>query len=119
MRERVFFGGILLFATVAFALAPLVRRNVEISIAEHHLLHAAVLAGAVIAGIVFASADPRPRAGGAGWLLVALVAPVLAMLLMWPSEYAYFGTHPYGHVLEHLGLVALGALTGYGGPRYA
>jgi mono/diheme cytochrome c family protein len=119
VKERLSFAAILLFATVLFALAPLVRGNVEIPIAEHHLLHAAILAGAVLAGVLFASADQRARLGGAGWLLVALIAPVLAMLLMWPSEYAYFETHPYGHVLEHLGLVALGALTGYGGQRYA
>ncbi len=116
-RSRV--GGLALVATILFALAPLYRSGIEISTAQHHLLHAAMLAGAALSGILFAGSAARERPGGALWLVIAMVAPVLAMLLMWPSEYAYFETHPYGHVAEHLGLVLFGFTTGYAGQRYA
>lgn len=119
MRDRWVIAGIVLFATVLYASVPLVRGEVEIPTAEHHLLHAAMIAGGVLAGIMFVGKRSRERAGGAGWLIAALVIPVLAMLLMWPSEYAYFEMHRYGHTVEHFGLVLCGLLTGYCGQRYS
>ncbi|MEO6835257.1 MAG: cytochrome c [Candidatus Tumulicola sp.] len=119
MKERSLIAAIVLFATVLFGLAPLVRPGVEIPTAQHHLLHAVMLGGAALAGILFAGGAARERPSGAGWLVVAMIAPVFAMLLMWPSEYAYFETHRFGHVLEHFGLVFFGVLTGYAGQRYA
>jgi len=119
MNPRVTMGGIALFATVLYALAPIVRGNVEIPIAQHHLFHAAMIAGAAFSGILIAGWQHRERRGAAGWLLAALIAPVAAMLLMWPSEYSYFELHPWGHVAEHFGLVGLGFLTGYSGQQYA
>lgn len=110
---------LVLLATVLFALAPLVRGRVEIPTAQHHLLHAVMLAGAALSGVLFAGSSARERRSGAGWLVVAMVTPVLAMLLMWPSEYAYLETHPYGHAVEHGGLIFFGFVTGYGGQRYA
>ena len=106
-----------LAAVVLFALAPLVLGAEEIPTARHHFLHAVMLAAAAFAGILLAGRSRR--AGNAGWLVIAMVSPVIAMLLMWPSEYAYFETHRYGHVLEHLALIGCGFLTGYGGQRYA
>src|SRR5665213_1643645 len=111
---------LVLLATVAFALAPLVRPNVaELPIPLHHLLHAMMIAGGALSGILLAGRMARERGSGTVWLVVAILAPVFAMLLMWPSAYSYLETHPYGHVVEHLGLVVLGLLTGYGGQRYA
>lgn len=119
MNKRIVAATILLVATVAFALAPLFRAAVAIPIPVHHVLHAIMIAGAALAGILFAGSQARERRAGAPWLLVAVFAPVFAMLLMWPSEYSYFEQHRYGHVAEHLGLMFMGLLAGYGGQRYA
>ncbi|HVA26922.1 MAG TPA: c-type cytochrome [Candidatus Baltobacteraceae bacterium] len=119
MNKRSVAASIVLLATVAFALAPIFRGAVEIPIPVHHVLHAMMIAGAALAGILFAGSLERERRAGAPWLIVAMFAPVFAMLLMWPSEYSYFETHPYGHVAEHLGLMFLGFIAGYAGQRYA
>lgn len=117
MKERRVVGAIVLGATFLFSLAPLVRGG-DLPTAEHHLLHAAILAGAAFAGILFASTTtPSPRR--MAWLIAALVAPMVAMLLMWPSEYAFFEQHKFGHVLEHLGILVCGFVSGYGGQRFA
>jgi hypothetical protein len=110
---------VILVATILFALVPLFRGRVELPTAQHHLVHAAMLAGAALAGILFAGESARERRSGAAWLVIAMIAPVLAMLAMWPSSYSYFETHSYGHVGEHLALIFLGFVTGYGGQRYA
>lgn len=109
---------IVLAGAIVIALVPLVRAG-ELPTAQHHLFHAFLLALAALSGILFAEASAPPARKPGMWLVVAMVAPVLAMALMWPSEYSYFDTHRFGHVGEHLGLVALGVLTGYGGQRYA
>lgn len=119
MNKRPIAAPIVLLATVLFSLAPLVRGGVELPVAEHHLLHAVMLAGAALAGILFVGSPTRVRPGSPAWLLVAMLAPLPAMLLMWPSDYAYLETHAFGHVVEHLGLVGLGFVTGYAGQRYA
>jgi len=118
MKERRVIAGLVLFATVLFALVPVIRRGAELPTAQHHFVHALMLAGAALSGILFAG---RTRGGrrGAVWLVIATLVPALAMLLMWPSKYAYFETHPYGHLTEHLALVVLGFLAGFGGERYA
>ncbi len=119
MKRQTIVATIILLATVAFALAPLFRRNVDIPIPVHHALHAVMMAGAALAGILFAGSSARERRSGAAWLIVAIFAPVFAMLLMWPSEYSFFEMHPNGHVAEHLGLMFLALVAGYGGQRYA
>jgi len=119
MNRRSIAATILLLATIAFALAPLYRSAVDIPIPVHHVLHAVMMAGTALAGILFAGSLARERRSGAPWLLVAMFAPVFAMILMWPSEYSYFELHPYGHIAEHLGLIFLGFAAGYGGQRYA
>lgn len=60
-----------------------------------------------------------PRQGKTAWLVAAVVTPMLAMFLMWPSEYALFERSPLLHATQHLGLVGLGFLTGYAGQRFA
>lgn len=112
-------AGVILIATVVFALAPLYRTGVDMPIPLHHVLHAMMIAGAALAGILFAGSSARERRSGAPWLVIAILAPVFAMLLMWPSKYSYFEMHPSGHVLEHLALMLMGFLAGYGGQRYA
>lgn len=112
-------AALLLLATILFALVPIARGKAEMPTTHHHLLHAAMLAGAALSGIFFANLPLVSRTRREIWLVAAMIAPVLAMLLMWPSEYSYFDSHPYGHTLEHLGLVLLGFVTGYGGQQYA
>lgn len=119
MTKQTIVATAILLAVLVFALAPLYRPDVDIPIPLHHALHAVMIAGAALAGILLAGSSARERRSGAGWLIVAMFTPVLAMLLMWPSEYSYFELHPYGHVVEHLGLIALGFATGYSGQRYA
>ncbi|HEY9085871.1 MAG TPA: hypothetical protein VIN40_08080 [Candidatus Tyrphobacter sp.] len=118
MNPRATVGGVVLIATILFALAPLYRGGPEPSTPVHHLLHALMIAGAAFSGILFAGSHPYGRPGVL-WLLLAIVAPLLAMLLMWPSEYVYFETHRYGHLAEHAGLMLCGFATGYAGQRYA
>ncbi|HVS46111.1 MAG TPA: c-type cytochrome [Verrucomicrobiae bacterium] len=119
MNRQSIAATMILLATVAFALAPLYRSAVDIPIPLHHVIHAVMMAGAALAGILFAGFLARERRSGAPWLVVSMFAPVFAMLLMWPSEYSYFERHPYGHIVEHLGLIFLGFVAGYGGQRYA
>ncbi len=119
-RSRKTVAVILAIVSFAVALGPLVRGDLEIPTGLHHLLHAGAIAIAAACGLMFA-APPPP---GSAWenpkcLAVAVGAPILAMVLMWPSEYAWLERHPLGHVAEHLGLVVLGFASAYGGQRYA
>ncbi len=119
MKRRAL-GGIVLGLTILFALAPVYRGQAEIPVRVHHLLHAVVLIGAALSGLLIAqpriSAPSRMRTA---WLVLCVVAPMLAMLLMWPSEYSPLEKLPAAHTAEHLGLVVFGFLTAYAGQQYA
>ncbi|MHB8146445.1 MAG: c-type cytochrome [Vulcanimicrobiaceae bacterium] len=117
-RQRIVASAIL-GITIVGALVPLVRGAVELPIAQHHLLHAALIAGGLLSALLFAAPSRERGAGHYGWLLLAVLSPIAAMMLMWPSEYAWFEQHPGGHVIEHLGIVGFGFATGYAGQRYA
>ena len=118
MSRRGIGVAVLALAALA-ALVPLVDRHAELPIWQHHLLHAGLMAGGALAGILI-SARPRDTSGGSAfWLLPALLAPMLAMFAMWPSAYNYFEAHPSGHVLEHLVLIALAVLATTAAERYA
>jgi mono/diheme cytochrome c family protein len=108
-----------LAVTVASAVLPPILGAGDLPTAQHHLVHSALIAGAVVAGVLFAVPSRDTQTGYYGWLLLTTLAPIAAMLLMWPSEYAWFELHPAGHAVEHLGLVGLGFVTGYAGQRYA
>jgi mono/diheme cytochrome c family protein len=108
-----------LAVTVAGAVLPPLLGAADLPTAQHHLAHSALIAGAVFAGVLFALPSRDTQVGHYGWLLTATLAPIAAMLLMWPSKYTWFEVHPAGHVVEHLGLVGLGFLSGYAGQRYA
>ncbi|HXP92536.1 MAG TPA: cytochrome c [Candidatus Binatia bacterium] len=120
MNGRAMIAGVIGVLTLLFALAPLYRGEVELPTAEHHLLHAAIVTGAALSGVLaWNPAFARTSRLAPLWLLIAICAPILAMFLMWPSEYAFLDRHPGGHAIEHLGLVGLGFVTGYSGQRYA
>jgi mono/diheme cytochrome c family protein len=116
-RPRVV-GLIVLGVAVLFAGLPLLRGPVELPVTQHHLLHAALLVGAALAGVLCGRRDALRRAAPA-WIVLAMIAPILAMLLMWPSDYSFFEQHPAGHALEHVGIIACGFLAGFAGERFA
>lgn len=118
MKARML-GCAVLVLTLSFALAPLYRGNVEFPVRVHHLLHAVILVGAALAGLLIARRSAAPLAVRAVWLVASIVAPLLAMLLMWPSDYSPLEKLPAAHTLEHLGLLLLGFLTAYAGQLYA
>lgn len=117
MKSRRISAWAVLIATIVFALAPLYRSG-DVSIPVHHFLHVVMLAGAALAALLFTAPAALQR-GKAPWLIAAVVTPILAMFLMWPSEYALFERSPRLHAAQHLGLVSLGFVTGYAGQRYA
>ncbi len=84
----------------------------------HHLLHVIMLVGAGVSALLLTSPVTLSR-GRAPWLVLSIVSPLLAMFLMWPSDYSVFERSPMLHVAQHLGLVFFGFLTGYAGQRYA
>lgn len=118
MRNARSIGVIVLGVTVLLGILPLLRGPVELPVTQHHLLHAILLVGAALAGVLCGRRNVLRRPSPA-WIVVAMIAPMLAMLLMWPSGYSYFERHPAGHALEHIGIVACGFLAGFAGERFA
>ncbi|MCO5173109.1 MAG: cytochrome c [Trueperaceae bacterium] len=91
------------------------------SIKDHHLQHLWFLIGGGLWGIALARwlARRRPvRDPQGAWLFPALLAPMTAMFLMWPSAYPYVEARPLLHASMHLVFVALGALTTFAGYQY-
>ncbi len=119
MSGKRIIGWVILALTVLVALVPLVRGSADIPIAQHHLIHAALIAGGLLSALLLATPSRDIAVGHYGWLLLAVFSPFAAMLLMWPSEYAWYERHASGHILEHLGILGLGFTTGYAGQRYA
>ncbi len=119
MKPQRILGWVVLALSVLFALGPLVRGAMELPTAQHHVLHAALLAGAMISALLLSKPSRDTSAGHYAWLLIAIFAPLATMMLMWPSEYVWFERHPGGHAVEHLGLVILGFATAYAGQQYA
>ncbi|MDH2909232.1 MAG: hypothetical protein HKL92_07345 [Candidatus Eremiobacteraeota bacterium] len=118
MKRRPF-GIAVLVVTLLAACFPLLDRHAELPIWQHHLLHAGLIAGGALGGIFITARERGSQGGSAFWLLPALFAPMLAMFAMWPSAYSYFEVHPYGHVLEHLVLIALAYLATTAAETYA
>jgi len=103
------FGILVLAVTLAAALVPFLDRHAELPIWQHHLLHAGLLAGGALAGVFITARARGSQGGSAFWLVPALLAPMVAM----------FEVHPYGHVLEHLVLIALAYLATASAESYA
>ena len=118
MKTRLL-GWAILALTVLLALAPAYRGQAEIPVREHQLLHAVILVGAALSGLLLARRGAAATSARAVWLVASIVAPMLAMLLMWPSEYSPLEKLPAAHVFEHFGLLLLGFLTAYAGQQYA
>lgn len=118
MRSRAL-GYIVLGLTLMFALAPLYRPEVEFPVRLHHLLHTVILIGAALSGLLIVRRGPARITARAAWLIISIVAPLLAMFLMWPSEYSPLEKLRSAHAFEHLGLLLFGFLTAYAGQQYA
>lgn len=117
MSARRLAAWAILAATIVFALAPLYRSG-DVPVPIHHLLHVIVLAGGAVSALLLTATAARRRET-VGWLVIAVVTPLLAMFLMWPSEYAVFERSPLLHAAQHLALMGLSFTTGYAGQRYA
>ncbi len=99
----------------AAAFLPAVVTYSATSTRAHHLDHAAIFLFGGLLGLlagatpVFQVEDLPPRGGA---LTVALLAPVGMLLAMTPSIYEPLERHTAEHVLYHIGIVALGLVTG-------
>ncbi len=117
MNQRRILALVILGGTVLFTLAPLFR-NEDVSVPLHHFFHVLMIVGASVSAWLFARPNETPARRNMGWLILAVVSPLFAMFLMWPSDYSIFERAPALHVFQHLGLVFLGFVTGYAGQRY-
>jgi hypothetical protein len=101
-----------------FSFLPAVADASEGNTGYHHLLHASeFLLGAAV-GLILASLQGvhsrlDSRAVDLG-LAAAILAPVLMMLSMLPAVYELLDHRPALHFLYHVGIAALGVLTGLG-----
>lgn len=108
----------------AFAVLLAARSLTEgprtIDVRKHHLVHAVLIIGGAASALALATASPRPapRPERPGWLVPALLAPLVGMVLMVPTFYPYLNTHPLAHSLAHLGFVVAGFVTAGCGERY-
>jgi len=101
-----------------FAFLPPIGRAAEQSTQYHHLLHAGQFLLGVTVGVLVASLPAvfgRLRSRHSHLGIVAVVAaPAGMMLAMTPSIYAPLDHRPALHFLYHLGIAALGVVTGLG-----
>jgi hypothetical protein len=106
-------------ATVAvFAFLPGVQEASEVSTQFHHLAHAAqFFLGAAVGAAIGSSPSLYPRLAsrwsGLG-LAAAILAPAAMLMLMIPGVYGDLDNDATLHGAYHLGIAALGAITGLG-----
>jgi hypothetical protein len=112
-------GTAVAIAVVAsFALLPGISAATEGDVPMHHLAHAVQYLYGIALGIAFGSTPSifrrlAPRWTGAA--IAAVIAASAAMLLaMIPAVYEPLQDDDFLHSFYHLGVVALGAITGFG-----
>ena len=116
LTERSHYTAVVALAVICMgAFLPAVGDYAETSVRAHHLAHAAMFALGALLGLLLGStplfqADDVPPRGGA--LAVALLAPAGMLVAMTPSSYESLDHHTALHVGYHLGIVALGLITG-------
>jgi cytochrome c oxidase subunit I len=95
--------------------APSITDATEESVRYHHLQHAAqflvgLLVGAAVASMpaVFARIRRHPNFG----IALVVAGPAVMLLVMLPSIYESFEGNDWVHLLYHLGITALGVVTG-------
>ncbi|MBP8256613.1 MAG: hypothetical protein KAX37_04765 [Opitutaceae bacterium] len=94
------------------------RSDVMTSIPVHHLLHTGMAVGAGLLALALTWNRPTSTEENGGWVWPATLAPALSLFLMWPTKYAYLMTHPWLHVLDHLGIAACSVLAIYAAERF-
>jgi cytochrome c oxidase subunit 1 len=106
-------------AAIVFFL-PAVADPGEDHVQLHHLAHAGQFLFGLALGLTLASLPTafavlsRPRWASDAGLAAAIVAPLVMLLLMTPSIYESLDAHPALHALYHVGIAALGLVTGVG-----
>lgn len=114
--------GVLGLVAVLVAALELGIPDPDLSIHNHHIQHLFFVLGGSLWGLAIARAVPSRSSAGpgpAGWLVLAILAPVAVMFVMWPSTYPYIEAHPLLHALEHGVLLVLGVVTTYASFRFA
>lgn len=100
---------------------PPVTDAAEASTQYHHLQHAAQFLCGALLGLVLACVPAVAERLGARFqglgLAVVVAAPAAMLLVMVPSVYEPIDSHPALHALYHIGIGALGFLTGLGAAR--
>ena len=88
------------------------------TIPVHHLLHTGMAVGAGMLAMALAACLPPRERERSGWVLPAVLAPAIGLLLMWPTEYAYLMGHPWLHVLDHVGIALCSVLAVFSAQAY-
>lgn len=96
----------------------------DLSIKNHHIQHAFFILGGglwglALAGSLMPAGGAEPRRSRSAWLVLAIIAPLAAMFLMWPSTYEYLEAHPFVHALDHGVFIVLSGLTTFAGYQFA
>ncbi len=108
---------LLVVAGAGALFAPIWHPGEHLATLVHHLAHAVVLVGGCALGL--AIAQPRPTMSEQTWWLVpAIGASLVVMLLMWPSLYEATESSVLLHLLDHLALAVCGFTAAYAGQRY-
>ncbi len=114
-RVRIAIGIIGAAIALGGVIDPLISHEMT-TIAVHHLLHAGMAAGAGL--LALAVALPGTDHERSLWIWPAVIAPAIGLLLMWPSEYAWLMSHPWLHMLDHLGIALTTLLAVYAAQAY-
>jgi hypothetical protein len=110
--------GILGTLIMAHGITVVIYSHELTTIPVHHLLHAGMAVGAGMLAMVLATLLPPQNRERSGWVIPAVLAPAVGLLLMWPSEYAYLMGHPFLHVLDHMGIALCSVLAVFAAQAY-
>lgn len=109
-------GWAALFAAAVLSFMPLVGREVQLEVHEHHIDHAVLMGLGVAAALLLYRR--KTDTASSLWLLLTVLLPVVIMFLMAPPLYNAVDEMPLVHAFYHLLFVALAALTVYAGQRF-
>lgn len=110
--------GIIGAVIILYAILVVPFMHTMVSIPRHHLLHGGMAVGAGLLAMALAAALPSPDHERTWWSIPAVLAPVAALFLMWPSMYVYLMAHPLLHLLDHLGIALCTLLAVFAAQAY-
>lgn len=108
---------LIVVAAAITVFAPVWHPGEHLAILAHHLAHTIILAGGATLGLAIVQPRPQPTER-AQWLIPAIGASIVVMLLMWPSLYELTESSLTLHILDHLALGVCGFIAAYAGQRY-